>query len=95
MEGERRPKQGGLPPAPLPATVKRGTAMRNNRIPRPMSNVITRRAAAEPTGPVTRYRGVRPNNNNHATLAKHFQLNALHELQLGLYTNTDTPDNVH
>ena len=44
------------------------------------------------------YRGVRPNNNNnnHAALAELFQTSTLHEVQqLGLYTNTDTPDTAH
>ena len=71
--------------------------MRNNRVHRP--SVITRRAAAELTGAATRYRGVRANtttNNNHAALAELFQSNTLHKLrQLGLYTNTDTPDTAH
>ena len=74
--------------------------MRNNRVHRP--NVITRRAAAELTGAVTRYKGVRPNknnnddddninNNNHA--AERFKPSTLHKLrQLGIYTITDTPD---
>ena len=48
---------------------------------------------------VTRYRGVRPNNNNnnnHATLEERFQSSTLHKLrQLGLYTNTGTPDTAH
>ena len=55
---------------------------------------------------VTRYRGVRPNNNNnsnnninnnnHAVLAGLFQPSTLHKLrQLGLNTNTDTPDTAH
>ena len=88
-------------PAPVPATAKTGDAIRNNRIHRP--NVVTRRAAAELTGAVTRYRGVRPNednndnddninNNNHAALAERFQPSTLHKLrQLGIYTITDTP----
>ena len=74
--------------------------MRNNKIHRP--NVVTRRAATEPTDAVNRYRGVRPNNNNndnnnHATLAERFQPSTLHKLrQLGcLYTNTNTPNTVH
>ena len=74
--------------------------MRNNRVHRP--KVVTRRAAAELTGAATRYRGVRPNNNNndnnnnHAALAELFQPSTLHKLrQLGLYTNTDTPDTAH
>ena len=89
-------------PAPVPATAKTGAAKRNNRIHR--SNVVTRCAAAELTGAVTRYRGVRSNknnnnddnninNNNHAALAECFQPNTLHWLrQLGLFTNTDTSD---
>ena len=51
---------------------------------------------------VTRYRGVRPdnskniNNNNHAALAELFQPSTLHKLlQLGVYTNADTPDTAH
>ena len=70
--------------------------MRNNRIHWP--NVVTRRAAAELTGMVTRYRGVRPNNNNnnHAALAERFQPSTLDKLrQLSLYANTDTPDTAH
>ena len=72
--------------------------MRNYKIHQP--NVVTRRAVAEMTGAVTRYRGVRPNNdnskNNHAALAELFQPSTLHKLgQLGLYTNTDTPDTAH
>ena len=59
--------------------------------------------AAELTGVVTHYRGVRPNNNNdnndnnnHAALADRFYPSTLHKLrQLGLYTNTDTPDTAH
>ena len=92
------------PPSPalVPATARTGAAIRNNRIHRP--SVVTRRAAAELTGAVTRYRGVRPNknnsdddnninNNNHAALAKCFQPNTLDKLrQLGISTNTDTPD---
>ena len=88
-------------PAPVPVTSRTGGAIRNNRIHRP--NVVTRRAAAELTGAVTRYRRVRPNknnnnddnniNNNHVTLAECFQPSTLHKLrQLGLSTNTDTPD---
>ena len=63
----------------MPATAKTGAAIRNNRIHPP--SVVTRRAAAELTGAVTRYRGVRHNknnndddnninNNNHAALAE-------------------------
>ena len=80
-------------PVPVPATARTGAAIRNNRIHQP--NVVTRRAAAELTGAgaVTCYRGVRPNNNNHAALAECFQPRTLHKLrQLGLSTNTDTLD---
>ena len=89
-------------PALVPATARTGAAIRNNRIH--LLNVVTRRAAAELTGVVTRYRGVRRyknnnnddsniNNNNHAALAECFQLSTLHKLrQLDLYTNTITPD---
>ena len=45
-------------PAPVPPTARTGAAIRNNMIHRP--NVVTRRAAAELTGAITRYRGVRP-----------------------------------
>ena len=83
--------------APVSATARTGAALRNNRIHRP--NVVTRRAAVELTGAVTRYRGVSPNknnnndDNNHAALAECFQSSTLHKLrQLGLYTNTDTPN---
>ena len=79
--------------------------MRNNRIHRP--NVVTRRDAAELTGAVTCYRGVRPNkynnnddnninNNNHAALAERFKQSTLYKLrQLGRYSNTDTPETGH
>ena len=78
-------------PAPVPATARTGAAICNNRIHRP--NVVTRRAAAELTGAVTRYRGVRLNNNNYAALAECFQPSTLHKLrQLDISTNTDTPD---
>ena len=89
-------------PPPVPATTRTGAAIRNNRVHRP--NVVTRRAATELTGAVTRYKGVRPNknnnndddninNNNHAALAERFQPSTLHKLrQLGIYTITDTPD---
>ena len=89
-------------PAPVPATARTGTAIRNNRVHRP--SVVTRRAAAELTGAVTRCRGVRPdddnnnddnniNNTNHAALAECFQPSTLHKLQqVGISTNTDTPD---
>ena len=84
-------------PVPVPATAKMGVAIRDNIILRP--NVVTRHAAAELTGAVTRYRGSHPNknnntddntnNNNHATLAERFHPSGLHNLrQLGLYTNT-------
>ena len=75
--------------------------MGDNRIHWPN---VTRRAAAELTGAVTRYRGIRPNKNNTlddnninnknlAALAECFQRITLHKLrQLGIYTNTDTPD---
>ena len=85
------PETAGPSPALVPATARTGAAIRNNRFHRP--NVVTRRAAAELTGAVTRYGGVRPNNNNHAALAECFQPNTLHKLrQLGLSTNTETPD---
>ena len=45
------------PPPPVPTTARTGAAIRNNRIHRP--SVVTRRAVAELTGVVTRYRGVR------------------------------------
>ena len=89
-------------PAPGPATARTGAAICNNRIHRP--SVVTRRAAAELTGAVIRYKGVRPNknnnddddninNNNHAALAERFQPSTLHKLrQLGIYTITDAPD---
>ena len=78
-------------PALVPAIARTGATIRNNRIHR--SNVVTRRATAELTGAVTRYRGVRPKNNNHAALAECFQTSTLHKLrQPSLYTNTDTPD---
>ena len=70
--------------------------MRDNTIHRP--NVVTRRAAADVTGAVTRYRGVHPNTNNtnHAALAERFQPSTLHNLRrLDIYTNTDTPDTAH
>ena len=73
--------------------------MHNNSIPRP--NVVTRRSAVKSTRAVTLYGGVRLNNNNNnnnnlAALVEYFQTSTLHELrQLGIYTNTDTPDIVH
>ena len=76
------PKPEGARPAPMPATARRGAAIRNNRIRR--TNVVTRRAVAELTGAVTRYWGVR-HNNNHAALAERFRSS----------TNTDTPDTAH
>ena len=83
--GGASPKTGGFLRALVSATVRRGTAIRNNRVPR--LNVATRRTATDPTGAVTRYRRVRPHNNNsnssndHAVLAERFQPSALHELQ--------------
>ena len=49
--GGASPGTGGLLPAPVSATARRGTVMCNNKIVR--SNVVTQRAAAEPTGAVT------------------------------------------
>ena len=81
----------GPSPALVPATARTGAAIHKNRIHRP--NVVRRRSVAELTDAVTRYRGVRPNNNNHAALAECLQPNTLHKLrQLGVSTNTDTPD---
>ena len=100
--GRASPETARSSPVLEPATARTGATIRNNRIHRP--NVVTRRAAAELTGAVTRYRGVRPNKNNnnvdnnsnnknHATLAECFQSGTLHKLrQPGLYTNTDMPD---
>ena len=100
--GRASSKTAGPSPALVPARARTGAAIRNNRSHRP--NVVTRGAATELTGAVTRYRGVRPNNNNnnddnsvnnnnHAALAERFQPSTLHKLrQLGLSTNTDTPD---
>ena len=85
------PEKARFLQAPVPATARTGAAIRNNRIHR--LNVVTRRAAVELTGAITRHRGVRPNNNNHAALAECFQSSTLHKLQqLGISTNTDTPD---
>ena len=72
-----------------------GGRYQTNRIHR--SNAVTQRAAAELTGAVTRYRGVRPNNNNnHAALMEPFEPSTLHKLrQLGLCTSTDTPNTAH
>ena len=95
-EGRASPETARPSPAPVPATTRRGAAVRDSRMHRP--NVITRRAAAELSGAVARYRGVHPNiiNNNHATLAERFQPSTLHKLRrLGIYTNTDTPDTTH
>ena len=95
-EGRASPETARPSPAPVPATATRGAAMRDNRIHRP--NVVTRCAAAEVTGAVTRYRGVHPNinNNNHAALAERFQPSTQHKLRrLDIYTNTDTPDTAH
>ena len=97
LSGGASPPSGGgasqetdeLSSALIPPTARRGAAMRNNRIHRP--NAVTRRSAAELTGAVTRYRGVRPNNNkneddssidnnNHATLAERFPPSMLHKL---------------
>ena len=96
-------ESGELLPAPVPATTRTGGAMHNNGIHRP--NVVTSRAATEPTGAVIHYRGVRPSNNNdnnnnnknnHTALAERFQPSTLHKLrQLGLYINTDTLDIAH
>ena len=100
--GGASPETGELSPASVPATARRGAAMRNNRIHR--SNVVTRHAAPKLTRAVTRYRGVRRNKNNNnngnnintnnnATVEERFQPSTLHKLrQLGLYTNTNTPD---
>ena len=79
-EGRASPETVRPSPAPVPATVTRGAAMRDNRIHRP--KVVTRCAAAEVTGAVSRYRGVHPNinNNNHAALAERFQPSTLHKL---------------
>ena len=95
-EGRASPETARPSPAPVPATARRGAAMRDNRIHRP--NVVTWRAAAEVTGALTRYRGVHPNinNNNHAAQAERFQPSTLHKLRrLDIYTNTDTPDTAH
>ena len=53
-------------PAVVPATETTGVDTRSNRIHR--SNFVTRRAAAELTGAVTRYRGVRPNKTTTITI---------------------------
>ena len=100
--GRASPETGRPSLALVPATARTRAAIRNNRIHRP--NGVTRRAVAELTSAVTRYRGVRLdknnndddtniNNNNHAALAECFQPSTLHKLQqLGISTNTDTPD---
>ena len=95
-EGRASPETARPLLAPVPATATRGAAMRDNTIYQP--NVVTRRAAAEVTGAVTRHRGVRPNinNNNHAALAERFQASTLHKLRRrDIYTNTDTSDTAH
>ena len=96
------PKTARPSPTPVPATARTRAAILNNRIHRP--SVVTRRAAAELTSAVTRYKGVRPNknnnddddninNNNHAALTERCQPSTLPKLrQLGIYTITDTPD---
>ena len=116
-EGASTPLSGGAPtpsgmraspetarpsPALVPATARTGAAIRNSRIRR--FSVVTRRAAAELTGAVTRYRRVCPvknnnnddnniNNNNHAAMVECSLPSTLHKLQqLGLSTNTDTSD---
>ena len=61
--GGASPETEGLSPAPMPVTAKNGAAMRNNRIHRP--NLVTRRASVEPAGAVTRYRRVRPQQQQH------------------------------
>ena len=102
--GRASPKAAQPLPAPVPVAERRGTAMRDNMIHRP--NITTHRAAAELTGADTCYRGVRLNENNsngniinnnkHTTLAERFQPSTLHKLrQLGLYSNTVTPDEQH
>ena len=98
LVGGASPETGGLSPAHVPPTERRGSAVYSNRIPQ--HTVVTRRAAAEPTGAVTRYRGVRPSNNNNSNnqgaLAELFHPSTLHELlQLGIYINMDTPDTAH
>ena len=95
------PETRRLLPASVPAKTRMGIVMRKNRIPRP--NIVARRAAAERTVVVTRYRVLGPNNNNnnnsnnsHVTLAERFQPSTLHKLrQLGFFTHTDTPDTTH
>ena len=82
----------------MPAIVRRGTAIHNNRIPRP--NVGTLNAAMGPTGTFTRYSRVHSNSdnnrNNYVSLVEKVQPSTLHELrQLGFYTNTDTLDTAH
>ena len=100
--GRASPEAARPSPALVPATATTGAAIRNNRIHR--LNVVTRRTAAELTGAVTRYKGVRPNksnnddddninNNNHAALAECFQPSTLHKLrQLGFYAKKVTLD---
>ena len=99
LSGGASPKTGGRSPARMPATARREAAMHDNRIHLP--NVVTRGAAAELTGEVTRYRGERPNNNNndnnnHAALPERFQPSTLHKLRkLDLCINTDSPGPAH
>ena len=57
-EGGASQETEGLSPASMPTASRRGAAIRNNRMHR--RSVVTRRAAAELTGAVTRYNGVRP-----------------------------------
>ena len=103
--GRASPETARSSPASVSATARTGGTIHNNNIHRP--NVDTWRAAAELTGAVTRYKGVRPNrnnnddddiinNSNHAALTERFQPSTLHKLrQLGRYTNTDAPDTAH
>ena len=63
--GRASPETARPSPALVPATARRGAAMPDSRIHRP--NVVTRRAAAELTGAVTRYRGVRHNKTTTTT----------------------------
>ena len=62
-------KTAELSPAPVPAAAIKGAAMRNDMIHR--ANVVTRRAAAELTGAVTRYRGVRPSKKQQQRRQQH------------------------
>ena len=106
MEGGP-PKSVRLSPDPMLATAKKRAAMRNTRIR--CQTVVTRQAAVELTGVVTRYWGARPttsttnnnvknnnNNNTHAAHAERFQPSTRHELRkLGHYTSMDTPNTAH